>query len=116
MNNELTPAQPNRRRCRRMTPRNGTKAICLRGSMGLGRNLAISVLDLSTEGVRLLLKEPLQVGQEVEINLESNNQRRPVKIFGNIVWAIPTAEGGHCVGVCFQRSLRYAELTLLARI
>jgi len=115
MNNDSTPTPQNRRRCRRLLPKNGTRAICLRGSLGLGNNLAISVLDLSEEGVRLLLKEPMVVGQELEINLESINHRRPLKILGNVAWAVPTADGTCCVGVRFQRSLRYAEVTQLVR-
>src|SRR5262249_19188150 len=37
---------------------------CLEGSMGLGPNLAIALLDISESGARLLIKQPLKKGQE----------------------------------------------------
>src|SRR5689334_15898842 len=112
---DATPAPSNRRRCRRLKPKSSTKASCFRGVMGLGKNLAVTLLDLSEEGVRLLLKEPLPVGQEVEVHLDSLQHRRPLKVSGQVVWSVPAADGSCCVGVQFSKSVRYADVTSLAR-
>ena len=83
--------------------------------MGLGPNIASSLLDLSERGARLLLKAKVVVGQEVEIHL-GGQSNAPVKQVAQVVWVVP-AEGGHfCVGCNFQKSLPYAALSSLARL
>ncbi len=115
MSETPTPSTPNRRRCRRLTPKGGTKATCFKGTAGLGKNLALLVLDLSEEGIRMLVTDQLAVGQEIEINLENVNQRKPLKIAGRVAWAVPAVEGSCCIGVRFERSLRYAEVVQFVR-
>lgn len=111
------PTSPqNRRRCRRLPPQGGTRAACFKGTLGLGLNLALSILDISEEGVRLLIKQQLEVGQEIEINLENLNQRRPLKVLATVAWVVPTADGSWCVGVRFQRTLRYADVVQFVRV
>jgi len=76
--------------------------------------VALSVLDVSESGLRLLVKGPLSPGDEVEISLEGTAQAKPFKMTAQVAWALPTADGSYCVGVKFQRDLRYADLHLLA--
>jgi len=80
----------------------------------LGSNVAVSLLDLSETGVRLLLKENLRIGQEFELTLESAASR-PVRAVAQVVWSIATAEGQFCVGARFQKALSYAALQALSR-
>ena len=109
-----TPPPPNRRRTSRKKPKSSTKVFTCKGMMGLGANLALSILDLSETGIRLLMKEPLAKGQEVEITLEGIQHRRPLKLGGHVIWTVPAADGRHCIAVHFLRSLSYADVLLLS--
>lgn len=109
------PPSPSRRRCRRHVPKGSTKAICLKGSYGLGKNVALAVLDLSEEGIQLLISEPVEVGQEVEVNLENLNRPKPLKAFGKVRWSAPGDEGAWRIGVQFQRTLSYLEVVAFIR-
>lgn len=106
---DQSPATPNRRRARRRAPKRSTKIFCYKGPLGLGPNLALAILDLSETGVRAVLKEPLPQKQEVEINLDSLNHRRPLKVMGDVVWCVAAADGTWCVGIQFQRALGYYD-------
>jgi hypothetical protein len=110
------PKTPNRRRGRRQLPKGATKTQCYPNALGLGQNIALAVLDLSETGVRLLVKQKLTPGREVEIGLEGVGHRRPVKILGRVAWTVKTSDGNHCVGVEFQRTLPYADFLQLARL
>lgn len=112
----MIPASRNSRRNRRLVPRRNTRVICFKGPLGLGANLALGLRDLSEEGVCLVLAEPLLVGQEVEINLESIQHRRPFRIPGRIVWVRPGEEGLILAGVHFEKLLSYRDLQALAQI
>lgn len=103
----------NRRLSRRRTPKRTTRAICLKGSFGLGRNLALSVLDFSETGIRLVIKEALVVGQEVEVSVEGVLLRQPVKLPGVVVWCTPTADGTFCVGVHFEKTVPFSTFQAL---
>jgi hypothetical protein len=103
-----------RRRHPRYQPRNSTRARCFRGSLGLGANLAVRVLDLSEGGARLLLRESLSPGQEIEVTLESAASP-PVKVLAEVVWAQPGADGHCTVGARFRKQLGHADLMALAR-
>lgn len=84
--------------------------------MGLGANLALGILDLSESGIRLVIKQPLELQQEVEVNLESLNHRRPLKAVGRVVWCVAAADGTYCAGVEFQRTLGYIDYQALVKV
>jgi hypothetical protein len=113
---EPTPVTGNRRRTRRRSPRGSTRVICFKNALGLGANLALALLDLSETGIRLQLKDPLPENQEVEINLDSLNHRRPLKVLGRVIWCLAAADGSHCAGIQFQRPLAYIDLQALVRV
>jgi hypothetical protein len=108
------PARPNKRHVRRLPPEGGTKAYLSGNPLGLGANLAVSVLDLSESGVRLVVKTQLRRGQGLEVHLEHLTSR-PVKAHAEVVWCLPGAEGRFVVGARFDRPLPYADLLALAR-
>jgi len=99
----------NRRQSIRRTPKGKPRVTCLKGSMGLGRNIGEAVLDLSETGVRLIVTIPLEVRQEIEVTLQGAVQPSPVKLLANVVWCVPTADNHYCVGARFQKYLNYAE-------
>ena len=93
----------------RRKPRGKVKIVCRRGSLDLGLNLAVSVLDISETGICLVLREPLRRGQEVSLTLEGAACLRPLKCLGKIIWSIPSADGSHCTGVNFDKRLEYRQ-------
>jgi PilZ domain len=100
----------NRRNCRRQLAKGSTKVNCLKGCWGLGANLARAVLDLSEDGAQLIVKEPLAVGQEVEVSLSGPFHNRPVKVEARVVWAEAAAGEDYRAGVRFDKRLPYADL------
>src|SRR5438445_3513930 len=87
----------NSRRSRRAAPKGSTKARAYKGPMGLGPNLAVAILDVSETGIRLVLKNDLPKGQEIECNLD-NVSARPIKVIADVLWSLPMADGNFCVG------------------
>jgi PilZ domain len=112
---EPVPALPNRRRSRRQPAKITTKIFCTKNTMGLGHNVAQSILDLSETGIRLQVKEPLRKDLEVEINLDNLNHPRPLKIRGKIVWSVAGADGTCYIGVQFDKPIRYVNVTMLTK-
>ena len=115
MNQPANAARNRRTSCRR-APKGGTKVLCYKGRMGLGENVALSLLDVSEAGACLVVKAELPVGQEVEVHFEGPAQRRPVKAAAVVIWAVAAADRGWCVGLRFERRLPYADLLPVARI
>jgi hypothetical protein len=109
-----TTSRPNKRRCRRQTPKSNLKVRAFKSTLGLGANIALAILDISENGVRLLLKENLPVGHSFEVTLEPVSCKT-VKTIAEVVWSIPAADGTFCVGTRFQKNLPYSDLALLAR-
>jgi Tfp pilus assembly protein PilZ len=115
MNNPVPPQQ-NRRRFHRKKPKKSTKVVTFKGSSGLGYNLALSLLDLSETGIRMVVRDSFQTGQDVEVNLESICHQRPIKVLGKVVWCMQAADGSHCVGIHFYRPLPYADIAQCSAI
>lgn len=103
----------NRRRARRQGPAGTTRVRAYANALGLGPNVALAVLDLSETGARLLLKQEVPAGREIEVRLEGNS--RSVKALARVVWSVPAADGSFCAGAEFAKPLAYAELSALAR-
>ena len=111
-----TASLSNRRRARRHPVGGQVRAECRRGDLGLGRNLGIRALDISESGVRLVVSAPLSPKEQVEVLLSGPGVPKPLKRLGNVAWTLPLADGGHCIGVSFEKPLRYSELQRFARV
>ena len=103
-------AVKNRRVSRRRSVKATTKLTCYKGSLGLGRSLAVAILDLSETGIRLVVKTALDVGQELEINLLSQHHSSPTKLLANVMWCVEAVDGTFCIGAQFQRRARLQRL------
>src|SRR5947209_4107539 len=112
---QTSTAVRNRRLSRRQAPKGSTKATCHKGLFGLGRNIAVAVLDISEYGAQLVVREPLKKGHAVEVGLEGLGRMRPIKLPAVVVWCVAGADGNHLVGTRFERALSYADLLALAR-
>jgi hypothetical protein len=108
-------AGPDARRARRRPIKESTKVHCYGNALGLGRNIASALLDVSEAGVRLTVKIPVEVGQEVEINLHGQTGVSARHI-ARVVWAVPAEGGLFCVGCALAKPLPYATLVALARV
>ncbi len=113
--NQRDPNLSNRRRSRRSGVRGQARVECRKGSLGLGPNLAVTGLDISETGIRLILKATLEIGQEVEIVLSGLGLNRPLKRPGKVVWSLALEDGRWCAGVSFEKALRYADVQNLGR-
>jgi len=118
MSNTSSPVQQtsNRRLSARRAAKRGARIECRKGALGLGKDIAVSFIDLSETGIQLLVSAPLKRGDEVEVKMAALGGRQ-LKILGQVVWASPgLAEGIHCLGVRFDKRLPYATLLDLTRL
>ncbi len=105
----------NQRRCHRKVPKGSTRVRACNNTLGLGKNIALTVLDISETGIRLLLRQPLKVGKEFEIILEGPGTHE-VKLIAKVIWTVETADGEYCVGACFGKPIGYSDLQSLSRM
>lgn len=96
------------RRLRRKKVKRGTSLCCRKGTLGLGKDIALALQDLSEEGAKLLVKEDLAMGTEVELTLTGFGAHKRVVALGTIVWCKP--EGiSFSVGVRLRDRLPYVD-------
>jgi hypothetical protein len=74
----------------------------------------MGLLDLSETGARLAVREALARGQEIEVTLQAQGQSQPIRLLAEVIWCSPESCGGWHVGVRFQKSLPWKDLTHLA--
>jgi len=106
-------SHPNRRAAPRRQPKKSSRVLCVTGKFGFGPNVAVSLLDVSETGIRLVLKEALPSGHEVEVGLEAMGDQRPTRIPGVVIWCVPMTDGNYCLGVRFDKPLKWTVLTAL---
>ncbi|MFN0249202.1 MAG: PilZ domain-containing protein [Kofleriaceae bacterium] len=93
-------------------PRPGTEGFNITVAIS-GKNVDATVSNLSVDGVRLVVSEPVTEGQVAMITITPDGQP-PVAIKGTAVWAQPR-EGKSVVGVAFDK-LDEAGKTVLAKL
>jgi hypothetical protein len=103
----------NRRSGIRWMARGGVEVTCQQGNTGLGPNLAVSILDISETGIRMMVNRSLEKNEEIEINLLGPGNPRPMKILSNVAWSVAAAEGNHCIGARFQKRIQYSDFSRL---
>jgi hypothetical protein len=105
-----TASSRNRRIALRKAPRGRFKVECVKGIGGLGRNIAVTVLDLSETGVRLRLSAEAAKGQQVEVSLLGQGHVRPVRLAASVVWCRPTEDNQFEAGIHFEKRLNYRDV------
>jgi hypothetical protein len=111
----MTAAVANRRRSRRAPLKQMVRLECRKGTLGLGKNLAVAALDLSETGVRVLLSDTVSPGQEVEVLLSGIGHAKATRRVGRVVWAVATADHLVGVGIAFEKALPYVDVQRLHR-
>lgn len=99
--NEPTTNGSERRRSRRQRPKPTTEVVCRSETRIVGPDLAVAVLDISADGIRLVVNSQLEKGQRIEVDLEGIGYCRPLKFNAEIVWSLQTADGNWCIGAQF---------------
>jgi CheY-like chemotaxis protein len=82
-----------------------------------GRELEGQIVDLSADGAKLALSDPLPRGTELRLRLQRNGDREVVLVNGRVAWSQQTELGAYHLGVDFGRATqeqrtRLAELGL----
>jgi hypothetical protein len=106
----------NRRASRRLAPKARVKVVCRKGSLDLGRNLALALLDASETGLRMALSQALEPGQDVSLTLDRPTGGPRITRVGMVVWAVPAADGSFIVGIHLQKHLPFADLAHLTHL
>ena len=112
----FTASPANRRRARRCPLGGQTRIECRQGCAGMGRNVAVSTLDVSQTGARLTALVPLARGQEVELQLTGPGLQKPVRRSGKVAWSVLLEDHCYAIGVAFDKPLAYADLQRIARL
>ena len=87
-------------------------------------NLAVLTVDLCENGVRLVTRELLKPGQDVEIQLCGAGMIKPVRRLGRIIWSRPyqlaelvsrtsAMEVAGLAGIAFDRAVPLAKISRL---
>jgi hypothetical protein len=111
-----TASVANRRRTRRCALSGHAKTECRKGIMGLGGNVAVTTLDISETGARLIVQIPFAPGTEVELQFMGAGLAKALKRTAKVVWSLLLPDNCHAVGLLFDKHLSHAELQRLARI
>jgi hypothetical protein len=107
---------PDRRRSPRREPKETSRAACYVGNTDLGPNIAVSLLDVSESGLRLIVKEALEPGRDVVVGLKALGGGRKTLVPGVVAWCETLEGGAYCVGVKFDDPIRDAALHMLSRL
>jgi hypothetical protein len=81
------------------------EVTCRPGVSGLGPDLALALLDVSTSGARLMVKSLLAVGQVVEVCLYPAVPAAGLRRAARVVWCTEARGGYYFIGVRFETLL-----------
>jgi hypothetical protein len=85
--------------------------VCLRsGTLGLGPNLAASLLDVCEDGICVRVTAALAPESEAEVVLDKVGSSRPLKLVADVRWCLGDPAGGFRAGLRFRRRLPYKDL------
>lgn len=100
---------------RRKGARPTLKLVVRRGTMGLGRNIALDILNLTEDGIGFRANEELGRGEEIEVTLTKPGQNRTLKIIADVCWCGEVPSDGlsevFVVGAKLRKRIAYADLT-----
>jgi hypothetical protein len=97
----------------RRTPARRVAVACRRGTLRVGRDHGIDLVDASEDGLGVRLRVPFANGDEVTIELSRPGVNQPVALTGTVRWCRPSPDGTYIAGVRLRRRLSYVELTNL---
>src|SRR5262249_32596712 len=107
----LTSPGAERRRRPRRPARGGSWVACRKG--GAGPDVALSLIDVSGSGVRLLASIRLEAGEKVALALHARGEPSPVKRWAPVRWCVRTNDWSYCAGVELDQQLSGSEVEVL---
>jgi c-di-GMP-binding flagellar brake protein YcgR len=109
------PVRLERRENKRLPAQSSVAIEVRKGTMGLGLNLAVHLLDLSVDGAGVLMKGELQEKDEVEILLSGNGGRSTIKRIARVHWVTKLESGHFVVGFSFDKQIPFADVSKFVR-
>jgi PilZ domain len=97
----------------RYPARGCVRATCRQGTLGAGDNLALFLVNLSVTGARLVVRESIAPGREVEVTLWTPGWSSVRRLAGRVVWTSPGMGGVRTIGIHFDEHLSDADLQVL---
>lgn len=102
----------NRRSAIRKRPRGWLMVDCRkRGSCG--PSISDIVWDVSQTGLCLVSNSELHPGQELEVNLTGTSMSQILKLTGRVVWVDALDNKKYSVGMRFDQTLQYHQISQL---
>jgi hypothetical protein len=96
--------------------KSAVRIICQRGELFMGPNLAESLADASEEGLGILAREALGVGERLSLSLEGVGPSILVQRLGRVAGCAPVEGGQFRAEVELDTPLDYAELMALSTV
>jgi hypothetical protein len=100
----------NRRIAARRKPKGSTKAVCIAYQEGVGRNVALRILDVSMFGAQLAVEGPLVPGSEVTVGFDAPGDNKRLLLAAQVIWCGRCQDGGYRVGCQFLKHLESSFL------
>jgi hypothetical protein len=97
------------RRMQRHLAKLGTEINCRLGTLGLGPDIAVRLIDFSEDGMQLVVTQQLAVGAEVEISLLPPGISKPIVRVAAVVRCVPECDA-FTVAVRFADVLGYMDM------
>jgi hypothetical protein len=97
------------RRMQRHLAKLGTEVSCRLGTLGLGPDIAVRLIDFSEDGMQIVVNQQLAVGEEVEISLTPPASGRPIVRVAAVVRCVPECDA-FTVAVRFADILSYMDM------
>jgi hypothetical protein len=106
-----TPASPSKSAPRR--PARHIGIVCRKGLTGLGPNLAVALLDVTEDRLKVRLTGPVKVGDEVETELVPPGSGKPLKLRGDAITCRASGSGTFVAKVLLRHRLTFQELAAI---
>ena len=104
-----TPASPSGPVARH--PRRHLGVTCRRGTTGLGPNLAVDLVDLTEDRLKVRLTAPVPVGEDVEAELTPPGNGKSIRLRGVVTACRPSRDGKASVAkVALRHRLTFRQL------
>lgn len=110
---DATSPNPEQRLSSRCKPRGKVRVTC--HATAPGPNLARALLEVSTTGLRLLLRKCPDLGTQVLLTIQRLNHLAPVHRLGLVRWVVERDQGGCVVGIELAEPLHDDAVNRLCR-
>lgn len=102
-----------RRIVRRRPLKKGVSLTIRKGTMGLGPNLSIGGIELSDDGIQVVIKNEVRKGDEIEVGLTGIGRSKPMVLIADVRWCRPVEDSEtFLVGLKLRRRLSHQDMSL----